>query len=681
MTEYFRITGRNLIPFDTQAIVGADHRYVLGQSPGGMDEPMTEAEVRAVLPRLPQKIRGHALKRGLSKITFPFSIKGSSDPDMEDARHDLTETLEDGALYIATQGARGTRAALMVKANNVPAGHESYKTIVYGEAMELGGRAVLGAAIKQHFLLNLQMVLYCEPYWRPDAAVPLGPNEIYCPSFEENQAGRADNWAARPGAGHPTLAIENTIILHGCDSQKLTTDAANEGIESTVTSKVLNQNSAVAYAWICRPAAGSDIRVIMRDTLNNNDRAVALFSTAGWQTATSKDGINTFYQVVVSSSTLPNPLATYELWIESTAAAATVFYVDKCFWKWGTTTVPDEWCDHERIYNHYDTTEAIAHEGHQNYFDVDDLKGDVDARLLMRVELEQDADFVGHKSLIVSRNTRVPPVITGLHRELFWWLEAEDATDRADWADAVGGLARCSAGDCVSDAAAVTGHVYFLLDVAPWWPAQRFGGSFDVYGAVYTDDAVNTQFRLRYQLMDLPTHYCEPNPWVRTVCADTWNLLYLGSIDFDPIIRQGIIPDCFIIRVDYQKAAGHGGDVAKLDFLWLLRRDEPEMILTCHPIPGNALAFGEFWAIGQTDDFDYSGKENTLYAWEGTLNLRGEAMTLVPAIENRLYFVSVSQDPGVAVGEEEQYECHGAADALQMKVNIDYLPQYTSPLE
>ena len=118
MTEYFRITGRNLIPFDALATGAADGRYHLGAPPAGMDEPMTEAEVRAVLPRLPQKIRGHALKRGLSKITFPFTIQGSSDPDMEDARHDLTETLEDGRLYIETQGARGTRAVLQSKSDN-----------------------------------------------------------------------------------------------------------------------------------------------------------------------------------------------------------------------------------------------------------------------------------------------------------------------------------------------------------------------------------------------------------------------------------------------------------------------------------------------------------------------------------------------------------------------------------
>jgi len=478
MTEYFRITGLNLIPFDTQAIVGADHRYALGQSPGGMDEPMTEAEVRAVLPRLPQKIRGHALKRGLSKITFPFSIQGSSDPDMEDARHDLTETLEAGRLYIETRGARGTQAVLQNKAD--AAVNQSYKTIVYGEALELAGRHVLGAAIKGHFLLNLQMVLYCEKRWRPETNVPLGPNEIYCPSFEENRAGTADNWddslgvelVANPGfetpgigdpdfwddwdesagdgtlahtadvhagadaceatagatantlveqsvnvqanrryklsfwtkgdgvnAGRyrlydddgfadiialvstgvtgavytevtayfvapagcmsvtiylhcpvanggiayfddvsirsaPVLAIEETIVLHGRRSQKVTTDAANEGIESAVMTAPVGVTNAVAYAWICRPAAGSDIRVIMRETSGAGaDIDSVLFDTGGWPTQKAKDGVNDFFRLQVFSAAGITPGNTYELWIEATGAAATVFYVDKCFWK------------------------------------------------------------------------------------------------------------------------------------------------------------------------------------------------------------------------------------------------------------------------------------------------------------------------------------------------------------
>jgi len=821
MTEYFRITGRNLIPFDTQAIVGADHRYVLGQSPGGMDEPMTEAEVRAVLPRLPQKIRGHALKRGLSKITFPFSIKGSSDPDMEDARHDLTETLEDGALYIATQGARGTRAALMVKANNVPAGHESYKTIVYGEAMELGGRAVLGAAIKQHFLLNLQMVLYCEPYWRPDAAVPLGPNEIYCPSFEEDgdADGTADNWddslgaelVANPGfetpgvgdpdfwddwletagdgalahtavvhagadaceatagatantlveqsvgvqanrryklsfwtrgdavnAGRyrlydddgfadiialvstgvtgavytevavyfvapagcmnariylhcpvanggiayfddvsirsaPVLAIETTTVLHGCDSQKVTTDAANEGIESAAIIApdwTPNLQSAVAYAWICRPAAGSDITVTIQETVGAPGAiAHSHLDAGGWQTAVGKGG-QTWSRVVVSSAAGITEGSTYELWIAVTAATGTVFYVDKCFWKWGTTTVPDEWCDHWLVYDHYDAHwlpdfpgGAIAgDEGHINYMDFDDLKGDVEARTLFQIEFEQAATSTPARHLYMARRTR--DVIC----QFLWWLEGEEQTWNLNWVDDIA-VPALSAGCCATDTANVAGSLYWTISGASL-PAHR--GSFDVWASVYTADEVNTFYRCSYSIGGVIGF--EPNGWVRQRNPSKWELIHLGTLDFDPYVRTGWTPSRLDIRVEYAKQAG---DVAKLDFVWLMPRDEPQTILSS-PI-GLGVQLGDYWTISECDDFSYLYYEVAAGSlMENPLWVRGDPMTLRPWHENRVYFTCEVRDAGL----DDIIEIHGAgANVLQFVVNVAYLPQYISPLE
>ena len=809
MTEYFRITGLNLIPFDTQAIVGADHRYALGQSPGGMDEPMTEAEVRAVLPRLPQKIRGHALKRGLSKITFPFSIQGSSDPDMEDARHDLTETLEAGRLYIETRGARGTQAVLQNKAD--AAVNQSYKTIVYGEALELAGRHVLGAAIKGHFLLNLQMVLYCEKRWRPETNVPLGPNEIYCPSFEENRAGTADNWddslgvelVANPGfetpgigdpdfwddwdesagdgtlahtadvhagadackatagatantlveqsvnvqanrryklsfwtkgdgvnAGRyrlydddgfadiialvstgvtgavytevtayfvapagcmsvtiylhcpvanggiayfddvsirsaPVLAIETTIVLQGCDSQKITTDAANEGIESSVMTAPAGVTSAVAYAWICRPAAGSDIRVILRETTGGGgDIATALLDTGGWQTADAKDGVNTFSRVVVSSAAGITPANTYELWIESTAAAATIFYVDKCFWKWGTVTAPDEWCDHPLIYNHYDTTEGAGHEGHQNYFDVADLKGTEEARLLMRVEYEQIADKAGAEDLIIARENKDD------YCAFLWWLEAEDASVQTQWAD-LGGLARCSAGDCVSDNANAAGYISWSTGAVPGFDLPANHGKFDVYGVLYTDDSANTQYRLSYSPFGANLYY---NNWIKQTQDSQWELIYLGEVNMDMFARTPIIFWRLTIRLEYLKDAG---DTVRADCLWLLPKNQPETYLY-HPGAGSGVTIGEYWAHGRDEDFDYDGHEAAAgMVVEYLLWLQGDVMTLTPRLENRLYFVCTTMD-------RPQYEAHaiaGAPPSVQMLVNLAYLPQYRTPLD
>jgi len=818
MTEYFRITGRNLIPFDALATGAADDRYHLKRPQTGMDEPMTEAEVKAVIGRLPQKIRGHALKRGLSKITFPFTIQGSSDPDMEDARHDVTETLEDGQLYIETKGARGTQAVLQNKAD--AAVNQSYKTIFYGEVMELGGRAVLGAPLKDHWLENLQMVLYCEPYWRPDAAVTLGPNEIYCPSFEEdgNADGLADNWEVplgaelllntgfeTPGGGDPDFwlnwdetagtgalahtavvhagadacqatagatantyvkqaavvtagepyclsfwtrgsgeddgrykvydatagadiivitdtgvrgtiyvettvffvapigcasvevylycplapgqiayfddvtikeaaglpSLESTIVLHGCDSQKFTTNAANERIESEPTIApdwTPNLQSAVAYAWICRPAAGSDITVTIQETVGApGPIAHSHLDAGGWQTAVGKGG-QTWSCVVVSTAAGITEGSTYELWIEVTAVTGTVFYVDKCFWKWGTTTVPDEWCDHWLIYNHYDTDE-----GHQNYFDVDDLKGDTPTRGLMRVEFEKIADQAGAHKLFVARRTRPEAACFP------WWLEAETvpADHRAAWAPIV--LARCSGGSRLTDSANLTGYVIFSSSsVPPAFALDYLYGTYDIFAALYTDDPVNTLCRLSYSWGG-QRYY---SPWVRQVNTSKWELVKLGSLDFDPYLGATTGVSQLSIYVEYQKQAA---DTIEIDFVWLFPKDEPQMVIT--PEYESNIGVGEWWAVGNSTDFDYIATEWDVpplkILWP--TSLRGGITSMEPSKENRLYFVCLTHYVGGAPDYALRYEAHdtatGPGDALEMVVNIDYLPQYTSPLE
>jgi len=676
MTEYFRITGLNLIPFDTQAIVGADHRYVLGQSPGGMDEPMTEAEVRAVLPRLPQKIRGHALKRGLSKITFPFTIKGASDPDMEDARHALTETLEAGQLYIETEGARGTRAVLQNKAD--AAVNQSYKTIVYGEAMELGGRAVLGAAIKQHFLLNLQMVLYCEPYWRPETAIGLGPNEIFCPGFEEdgNADGTADQWTLMNAPLEDT--IEHTIVLQGFYSQHIRSNLAGRGIASaTMTSPGAPVNDAVAYVWVCRPAAGTDIQAVLRDTSGGGaDRAVATYNAATI-TAVGKDGSEWRRLDLIATNTIA-AATTHQVWVLSVGDADTHWYADKAYLKWDTTTIPDEWCDHWLIYNHYDTTESVAHVGHQNYFDVADLKGTDDARLLLRLQFnEDDPSLAG--DLVVGRRSwwDYPnfPLTTDVH-----WLEAENAQARNGWA-ILGGLATCSAGDCLTDSAAAAGHCWWQFLVDPVGAGRirslAMQGRYDVYGMVYTSDEVNTLYRLHYSGFGQQVFYY--NNWVRQPDDLEWQMIYLGEVNADRFLSQGVVPSFWQIGVEYQKDAA---DTVRIDCICLVSKAEPEMRL--HRLsPDWVLELG-YWAFDRTEDFDYQSKENlgaTALVASSAHVLQGDPMTgaIGPPEGQRFYFTY--EEVSWAVPGQRYWIAHGAVVTPTMIVTMSYLPQYLSPLD
>jgi len=520
----------------------------------------------------------------------------------------------------------------------------------------------------------MKLTLYCEPNWRPETAVTLGPNEIYCPSFEENaDSGTpnevADNWTL---VATPTPDWEDTIVLHGCRSQKLVTDAVNEGIQSTAFPSGAAGRNAVAYAWIYRPAGG-EVRLQMYET-GVAIRGEAFLSTPGWQTATGKDGASTWYRVVVSG-TMPNN-ANHHLVIIADDAATT-FYVDKCYWEWDTLVCPDEWCDHWKIYNHYDARwlprkpggAGAGHEGHQNYFDVDGLKGDTESRLFARVEFDIEADEGYARHLWVGRRTR------DNYCSFAWWIEAEEYNAVSNWALA-GGLARCSAGECISNAVApTTGYVQWQFAVAPLANIFSQLGKFDVFAAVFTNDHAHTSYRLSWGRID-PEY---TNKWVKQTADNQWELIHLGSIYFDPYIKTGrtMLPEN--LWVHYQKDTS---DTVKLDFIWFVPKDEDQMVLNALPVDATLtvglLAASYHWVIGNDDDFLYIGIEDQVPPrWREPLSLRGKPMGIVPQIENRLYFVCETYENSSGV---DIYECHGATN-LQMRVNIDYLPQYVSPLE
>jgi hypothetical protein len=169
-TDTFQITGLNTIDFTTS-------KYNLQSEPTGMSRPLTKAQVLQMIGRPPLEIRGHVLKHGLSVINFEFDIVGSSGADMEDAEHDLLETLQDTLLYFSTRGARGTKGQLQFKKDGASA--TSYKSIFYGELDEGTARAVLAAPLIDHKLLRMRLTLYCEPYWHPSAGTGLGSVSFY----------------------------------------------------------------------------------------------------------------------------------------------------------------------------------------------------------------------------------------------------------------------------------------------------------------------------------------------------------------------------------------------------------------------------------------------------------------------------------------------------------------------
>jgi hypothetical protein len=293
--------------------------------------------------------------------------------------------------------------------------------------------------------------------------------------------------------------MEATIVLQGFYSQKLVTGAfANRGIQSATFVAPAGTTAAVCYAWIARPAAGSNIQVDLYDVTGGAIVASALYNTAGWDTELAKDGTTTFKQVVVSSAAGIIAGRTYRLRIFNTVDTGATYYVDKCFWKWGTATAPDEWCSHPIIHNHYDTTEGAAHVNHINYFDVADLKGTDESRLLVKVANYSQADQARGGDLIMSRRSSFtwPGYLTAnpANARDTHWLEAEDGSV-SNWAAAA--LARCSGGSRISNAANTSGSVYWIFRVLPavaWRQyADQIRGRWDVFGMVYTDDPTNTQ--------------------------------------------------------------------------------------------------------------------------------------------------------------------------------------------
>lgn len=313
------------------------------------------------------------------------------------------------------------------------------------------------------------------------------------------------------------------------------------------------------------------------------------------------------------------------------------------------------------IYNHDDTDS-----GHDNFVDIAaaNIGGDVPCRLLMRVEFDQKANRDYVRDLIVGRRTRA--TISNFKH----WIEAESFDSNSNWSSSA--LTRCSGGSRVTDSSAATsGNIKINID-SVFGNVDDFGGSFDVFAVLYTDDITNSQFRLGYDAGASGYNY---NSWIRVPVVSSWQLVYLGQMYFDQFNRSGRDPDNVYLTVEYEKDAS---DRVDCDFVWLIPNDEPRMMLEApkSPLSSRALAVGEEWVVSSVEDFDYVCKETPgTSEWNFRFNLHGEIMSLQPNVDNRLYFSCIS-----LVTTTEEWECHSTTD-LSMKVTLDYLPQYISPLE
>jgi len=135
-----------------------------------MNTPLTQREIVALLNRVPQEVCEPILKRGVSRWTIPIDIVAASDTLVETALHDLVETIEETKLYWGSRSGRGTVAQMEYKLDGAVA--TSYKRLYWAEVDDSESRATIGG-VKKHELQNVQVTLYCEPYWHPTSTTNL----------------------------------------------------------------------------------------------------------------------------------------------------------------------------------------------------------------------------------------------------------------------------------------------------------------------------------------------------------------------------------------------------------------------------------------------------------------------------------------------------------------------------
>lgn len=313
------------------------------------------------------------------------------------------------------------------------------------------------------------------------------------------------------------------------------------------------------------------------------------------------------------------------------------------------------------IYNHNDVGLGGAHAAHLNYIQIPaaNILGDLEGRTRLLVEFDAKTVADNTKLLRVVRRTRGTPA------NLAYWLEGENMVVPDNWA--AGGDNACSNVSRVSDAAAASGSI--VATVAA--PGNDDYGRFASYGRLWADDIVNTKFRISSYFAASGWMY---NKWYWLTAAEKWQLLYLGDIFWDPSLRTGVDINTLVLKLEYVKDAA--GDIARCDYIWLAPTDE-SVLEVALPNYDVTVALGQFFVSSDIDDFEYTAIENAV---PDLLipGVRHGRLKLMPGVINRLYFYMDSYD-----GTDNICEVDNATPnaPLTMKVTLDHMPQYVSPLE
>lgn len=304
------------------------------------------------------------------------------------------------------------------------------------------------------------------------------------------------------------------------------------------------------------------------------------------------------------------------------------------------------------IYNHDDSDS-----GHDNYVDIAaaNIKGDVEAPIKLQVRMQVIANADHLFSFLAARRTRATPAsFTHIY-------EAEDILTQSSWADAVD--ATCSNGNKVSNSAQASGYLQQVIVLN-----THHKGRFKCYARLKTNDIANTKFRIRYAFQaGSAWNYGD---WKYLPVADKWQRIDLGDVDWDKFL--GGFPDAqATFRLEYSKDAT---DTAECDYITFMPIDESLAY-------GDVISKAQLWAVSDTFVMDrtlahpYQTIDLISAETDPRVQARSE-LRLKPGLLNRIYFAVESYD-----GTDVIDEVHGATTDLQMRITIDYLPQYLMPLE
>jgi len=313
-----------------------------------------------------ERLVRHRVKNRTWPVRLLAGDKNSASPadDLADAlaalerlvlqarRAQTDEDVEEIGLYIKLDGA--SRA--------------TYYTVL---DMECSGMSLLEEISRLRKDAQASFVLVTKPFGYGDQETL--ENWLLTPHFEEdgNADGLADNWTE---SGTPTTTLDTDTYLCGSQSQKVVTDTAGtDGIYADTVYCSGNQgDSFVAYAWVYK-ASGDEVTL---DVVGDVSGSLGTATYSAATTTATGEGNNTWYRLEVTGTVgASDTTLTFRVErLSGDAAAATTYYVDKCYLQLDASAVPTAWCSQRTIYQHSD-----ADAGKVCYLDVTDVPGDVEA--------------------------------------------------------------------------------------------------------------------------------------------------------------------------------------------------------------------------------------------------------------------------------------------------------------